>query len=40
MDDKAYEIMDNIEEIHWWYTGRREILRKVLNRFVTKKQKY
>lgn len=39
MDNKAYEIMDNIEEIHWWYTGRREILRKVLNKFITKKPK-
>lgn len=34
MEKEAYKIMDDREEIHWWYLGRREILRKVIKKYL------
>ncbi|MGH7256341.1 MAG: class I SAM-dependent methyltransferase [Nitrospirales bacterium] len=35
MDRKAYLMAAAVEDDHWWYRGRRAVLRAVLNRFVS-----
>lgn len=34
MEKEAYRIMDDIEETHWWYLGRKEILKKVIKKYL------
>ena len=34
MEKEAYKIMDDREEIHWWYLGGGEILRNVIKKYL------
>lgn len=34
MEDKLLELHSRIERVHWWFTGRRAILRAALSRFL------
>lgn len=34
MDKQAYETMKNVEMVHWWFVGRREIISNILKKFI------
>jgi len=36
MDRKSYELMNHLEKNHWWFVSRRKIIKKVLDKFITK----
>ena len=36
MDRKNYELMNHLEKNHWWFVSRRKIIKKVLDKFITK----
>ena len=36
MNRESYELMNLLEQNHWWFVSRRKIIKKILDKFITK----
>ena len=36
MNRESYELMELLEQNHWWFVSRRKIIKKILDKFITK----